>query len=196
MPQGAPSALFLLFSSACLCVSLSVLQGQRCLWVWCSCTGEAVCLLLSASFWPCPAFSVEKITYTTSRAVVEPPLCLHNKHPAFSCVTGPFHSLSPAGKCRQTNVPVHFQGLLQTLQHGAGRWTGGSPVAQSKRAGLGGGGWEDAKQEPSARWEEGDELRHGCGLSWHSQLVTAESSRGCGHHVLCPSQLVVSVVTL
>lgn len=41
-------------------------------------------------------------------------------------------------------------------------------MAQGEGARLEGDGWEDAEQEPSARWEERDELRHQNGLSWHS----------------------------
>lgn len=84
MPQGAPPAVFLLFSSACFCVSLSTSREGR-LWHWCSCTLEDVHLLVLAPSWPSPVFPAEKMTCTMSRAAVEPPLCLFSKHSAFSC---------------------------------------------------------------------------------------------------------------
>lgn len=54
-------------------------------------------------------------------------------------------------------MPLHFQGLLQTLQLSEQE---AAPVAQGKGAHLDRDGWEDAEQEPFARWEERDELRH------------------------------------
>lgn len=57
---------------------------------------------------------------------------------------------------------------MQALSLEQGGEQEAAPVAQGEGARLEGDGWEDAEQEPSARWEERDELRHQNGLSWHS----------------------------
>lgn len=108
-------------------------------------------------------------------------------------VAGAFHTLAPAEKCRQTHVPAHFQGLLQTLQHRAGEVNRRQPRGTGQKGWIRRRGVGRCKGGTSARWKENDEFRHWCGLSWHSQLVTAESSRGCEHPVFCPRQLGVSI---
>lgn len=113
MPQGAPPSVFLLFYSGCFYVLLSVLKGRECSWDWRSFSGEAVCLLPSASFDLAP-FPLLKRSCTQRAELLQSHLDAYiaNILP-FHAVTGPVHGkLFPAEKCRQTNNACLLPGAL------------------------------------------------------------------------------------
>lgn len=131
VPLETPLSLFLLFYSGCFCVHPKCTQRVRVLVRlvlvhWWSC--------LSASkfpFSPCPVSPAKKVTYPVSRAVGEPPLCLHSKH---SCLFlwEQSNFTASCSQQMQTNTPVHFQGLLQTPSQSK-EVAGGSPCGTGQR---------------------------------------------------------------